>query len=334
MNKKLIAVTVAAGLSLPMAAVHAEPTVYGKLHFNYGNYESAGADAWKFSSFDSRLGVKGEKELNAGLKAVYLIELGINPDTDGKSTDTTTGNSNDGTAGLSRRNMYAGLKGGFGTVLFGRIDSPLKKAQGKFDQFGDTAGDFKHAGDQDGENRNDSTINYKNKFGNIALNVQFAPGEGDGVATGNGPVDKTSLAVAYKGGPLYVAFATDSYDSTGGAAEDSLARLVATYKLGDMQFGALVQSGVEKPTNAANKEDWLGMSFGMKMGANKLKAQYITVEDSAATVQESTQLSLGFDHKLDKKTTVYAMYNQLEETAGATTVTDKSSVSVGYILKF
>lgn len=66
---------------------------------------------------------------------------------------------------------------------------------------------------------------------------------------------------------------------------------------------------------------------------NKLKAQYITVEDSATNALESTQFSIGFDHKLGKKGTVYAMYNSLKEEDTAVQ-TDDSSVSVGYILKF
>ncbi|MCW9030077.1 MAG: porin, partial [Gammaproteobacteria bacterium] len=132
----------------------------------------------------------------------------------------------------------------------------------------------------------------------------------------------------------YIAVANDSYDSTGGAAEDSLTRIVATYKVADMQFGLLSQSGVEAPDTAAAKEDWLGLSFNMKMGKNnKLKAQYITVEDNATTKLKGTQTTIGFDHKLGDKGTVYAMYNTIEEKA-ATTSKDESQLSVGYILKF
>lgn len=133
---------------------------------------------------------------------------------------------------------------------------------------------------------------------------------------------------------MYVALAQDSYDSTGGAAEDSLTRLVATYKMSSIQFGALYQTGVEKPGTVADAEDWLGLSFNMKMGKNnKLKAQYIVVEDGATNALEGTHFSIGFDHKLGKKGTVYSMYNSLKEEDTAVQ-TDNSSVSVGYILKF
>ncbi len=331
MNKKLIAVAVAAGLSLPMVSAQAVEVVgkkleiYGKLHLNYGSYEkgtgtTVTSDNWLLTSNASRLGFKGEVPLDGGLKGTYKYESEIAVE--------------DGTTTFAGRNTYVGLKGGFGEVRIGRHDSPLKMAQGKFDQFGDTEGDLKNAGDEDGENRNKNSITYLGKSGDVKFNLQIVPGEGDGVAAGDGPADTISAAVSYKSGPLYVALAQDSYDSTGGAAEDSLTRAVATYKMSGMQFGVLYQTGVEAPDTAAASEDWLGLSFNMKMGKNnKFKAQYIMVEDSNNPAREGTHLSIGIDHKLGKKGTLYAMYNMLEEETTATVV-DNSSISVGYVLKF
>jgi len=328
MNKKLIAVAVAAGLALPMAAANAVDVadkkleVYGKLHLNLSSNEQLGTanDNWLLSSNASRLGFKGAIPLDAGLKGTYKFETEVKVE--------------DGTTTFATRNTYAGLKGGFGEIRLGRHDSPLKMAQGKFDQFGDTDGDLKNAGDEDGENRNTNAITYLGKFGGVGVNVQLIPGEGDGVTEGNGVADTISASVSYKAGPVYVALAQDSYDNTAGAAEDSLTRLVATYKLSGMQLGLLYQSGVEAPNTLTAKEDWLGLSFNVKLGSkNKLKAQYIMVEDSAASALETTQISVGFDHKLGKKGTVYAMYNAIEEKDTAVTK-DNSSVSVGYVLKF
>lgn len=329
MSKKLIAVAVAAGLALPMVSANAvdiadkKLEVYGKLHLNFGSYDELNDanDNWRLTSNASRLGFKGQIKLDDGLIGTYQMESEIAVE--------------DGATAFATRNTYVGLKGGFGEVRIGRHDSPLKMAQGKFDQFGDTEGDLKHAGDEDGENRNKNSITYLVKSGKIGFNAQIIPGEGDGVTAGDGPADTISVAVSYKDGPLYLALAQDSYDSTAtGTAEDSLTRLVATYKLNKMQFGLLLQSGVEAPDTAAAKEDWLGLSFNMNMSKNnKFKVQYISVEDSATSALEGTHLSVGIDHKLGKKGTVYAMYNTIEEENTATTK-DNSSVSVGYVLKF
>ena len=329
MNKKLIAVAVAAGLALPMVSANAVDVadkkleVYGKLHLNLGKYDEQGTanDNWRLNSNASRLGFKGKQALDAGLTATYKFEWQVDA-TESKATV------------LEGRNMYAGLKGSFGEVRIGRHDSPLKMAQGKFDQFGDTDGDLKHAGDQDGENRNNNTLTYLGKFGGVGVNAQIIPGEGDGAAAGQGVADSISAAVSYKGGPVYVALGLDSYDNKAGADEASLTRLVATYKISKVQLGLLYQTGVEKPATSTNKENWLGLSFNMKMGKNnKLKAQYITVEDSDVTALKGTQMSVGFDHKLGKKASVYAMYNAITEK-NAVTTKDNTNVSVGYIVKF
>jgi len=326
MNKKLVAVAVAASLALPMVSAHAVDVadkkleVYGKLHLNLGKYDEAGStnDNWRLSSFASRLGFKGNVKLDDGLTGTYKMETEVAIES--------------GTTTFAGRNTYVGLKGNFGEVRLGRHDSPLKMAQGKFDQFGDTTGDLKHAGSQDGENRNTNAITYLGKFDKLAVNVQLIPGEGNGTTAGQGLADDSSIAVSYKAGPVYVAVAQDTHDKKKGT-ETAMTRLVATYKVSGMQFGLLSQSGVEKSTTSDKKEDWLGLSFNVKMGSkNKLKAQYITVEDKAVSQTKGTQTSIGFDHKLGKKGTMYAMYNTFKQTGGTTT--DNKSVSVGYILKF
>jgi predicted porin len=328
MNKKLVAVAVAAGLALPMVSAHAVDVadkkleVYGKLHVSLSSIDAAGttSDNYLLESNASRLGFKGAIPLDGGLTGTYKYEV---------QADVT-----DGTLLDSQRNTYLGLKGGFGEVRLGRHDSPLKMAQGKFDQFGDTAGDLKNAGSQDGENRNASAITYLGKFDKLAVNVQLIPGEGNGTTGGQGITDTTSIGVSYKAGPLYVAVANDSYDDTGAAAstDSSMTRIVATYKMGNMQLGLLSQSGVESVTASTNKEDWLGLSFSMKVGSNnKFKVQHITTEDDAAVKTEVTQTTVGFDHKLGKKGTVYAMFNTYDETG---TANDKDTLSVGYVLKF
>ena len=332
MNKKIIATAVAAAFALPVITAHAAdfdtkgPTVYGKLHLNLSKYDNDGSagDNYKLNSFDSRLGVKGQVNLTEGLAGTYQVESGITADAKGAA----------GTA-LGTRTTYAGLKGGFGEVRFGYHDSPLKMAQGKFDQFGDTDGDFKHAGSQQAENRNANSITYLGKFGNLGFNAQLAPGEGNGTSAGQNLTDNTSIAVTYTAGPLYLAAATDSYDkkTVATSAANTMNRLVGIYTMNSMQIGVLYQSGVQSAVTSSNsKEDWLGVSFGMKLGGgNKLKAQYITTKDHATTKEEGKQTTVGFDHALGKKGTLYAMYNKTDMTTAAK---DKSSVSIGYVLKF
>ena len=334
MKKKILAVTIASVLCVPLvaqakdAAKSNSPKLYGKAHVSYGTVDkkvngTTTVDNYQARSHASRFGIKGDRDLGDGLKAVYKFEWQVDYE---QSTD----------AALDRRNMYVGLKGGFGEFRIGRHDTPLKLAQGKFDQFGDTDGDLKHAGDEDGENRIDNVLVYLGKTGNVGYSLAVAPGEEDTSATANeGAADTVSAAVNYSNGPLYIALATDSYANNANAAEDSLTRLVATYKFNDMQVGLLSQSGVEAADTATAKEDWLGLSFNAKVGSKgKIKAQYITVEDNQTNPLEGTLMAVGYDYKFDKKTSAYVMYTNLEEEQSGSKTLEQSFVGVGMILKF
>jgi len=334
MNKKIMAVTIASILCTPLmvqakdAVKNGSPTLYGKAHLSYGTLEEkkngvTTVDNWQARSHASRFGIKGERDLGNGLSAVYKFEWQVDYE---QKAD----------AALDRRNMYLGMKGDFGEFRIGRHDTPLKMAQGKFDQFGDTDADLKHAGDEDGENRLDNMLVYLGKAGDVKFAIAAGPGEeGTGNNVNDGAADTISASVSYTSGPMYFAVAQDSYANAANKAEDSLTRLIGTYKFNGMQVGVLIQSGVEAADTTEAKEDWLGLSFSAKVGSKgKVKAQYITVEDSQINPLEGTLMAVGYDYKFDKKTSAYVMYSNLEEEQAGVKTLEKSFLGVGMVLKF
>ena len=101
-----------------------------------------------------------------------------------------------------------------------------------------------------------------------------------------------------------------------------------------MQLGLLYQTGVDGPAASTAEEDWLGLSFGMKIGGKgKIKAQYITTENSATTKTEGTLTALGYDYSFDKKTKGYVMYSSDESETGSTT-SETTFTGVGMVLSF
>jgi predicted porin len=342
MNKSVIAIAVTGILAAPFAA-QAETTVFGKVHMSAGMIEETDStqtpttvtDNAQLRSHASRLGVKGEHDLGEGMKAKYHIEFEVNPDSDNKGS--TAGN--DGTAGLKRRNQWAGIGAGWGEVRVGRHDTPLKMAQGKFDQFNDTDADISgHYKISQGDLRLDNVIAYIGKFDKLTVAAAFQAGEGDGkktadggTGTGDSLADTTSIAVSYKAGPLFVSAAMDNYDNTEGQETDSLSRVVATYKIGAIQLGALVESGGNGGKSA--DKDVSGVSFGMGLGQGKIKAQYVTGKNNATTATEETQSSVGYDMKLSKQVTGYVMYTTAEEKTG-TAKKEYTFTGAGLIVKF
>ncbi len=330
MKKRFLAIAIAAGLASPFAA-NADATVYGKINLSVGTVDEGnfGDDNWQVRSHASRLGVKGSEDLGNGLSATYKLEYGVSPD------EGATGQNGGGDGGLSRRNQYVGLKGGFGEIRVGRHDTPLKMSQGKWDQFNDMDGDLGNI--SGGENRLDNVVAYLNKVGNVKFAVAIVPGEGDGQTTGGDGISDTISAMgAYSSGPLYVALAFDSYDDTTGGIADSegfedRTRLTAIYKMGKMQFGFIWEdSGA---VTGGEDADGYGLNFAMGMGKNKVKFQYITGEDDADN--EATLMSLGYDWGLSKRTTAYVSYNDYEaEDAAGNTGEEATTMVAGMIHKF
>lgn len=142
MKKSLIALAVAGAFVAPAAMADSNVVVYGVANVSV-DVTSTGSNTAatpsfssnKVSSNTSRLGVKGNEDLGNGLTAVWQVESLIS--IDGGSNGAAAAPTN----GLATRNTFAGLNGGFGTVLLGRHDTPYKMATRGYDLFGDTIAD-------------------------------------------------------------------------------------------------------------------------------------------------------------------------------------------------
>lgn len=126
MQKKLIALAVAGLVSAPVFA-QSNIQIYGvaDAYFKGGKFmgeNTMGVDSGGLAG--SRIGFRGEEDLGSGLKAVFVLEQGINIGT-GKSQGMTpvdsSANSGDQTF---TRQAYVGLKGNFGQVALGRQYAP------------------------------------------------------------------------------------------------------------------------------------------------------------------------------------------------------------------
>lgn len=166
-------------------------------------------DSWESNA--SRFGIKGSTDLgDTGLKAVAKIEYEVFVD------DGVDGSSGDE---LKQRNIYGGLQGGFGTVIAGKFDTPMKESQGKVDLFNDyILGDINNVL-LVGENRSDNIVMYstpKMELG-IGANIAFMSGEDSGVDNASvaadengGFADYMSASVNFESEMLYLAVARDT----------------------------------------------------------------------------------------------------------------------------
>lgn len=174
MKKSLIALTLAA---LPVAAT-ADVTLYGTIKAGVQTYRSVEHTKGKVSKvetgseiadFGSKIGFKGQEDLGNGLKAVWQLEQGASV----AGTNTGWGN----------KQSFVGLKGGFGTIRAGSLNSPLKNTKnnvnawesGKF-----TGNVLEISGMAQREHRYLSARYDSPEFAGFSGSVQYAPKDNSG----------------------------------------------------------------------------------------------------------------------------------------------------------
>lgn len=354
MNKKLLALAIGAAVAAPVVAQAEGPTVYGKVNVSLDNIDTSVAgvstEDWKLNSNASRLGVKGDYELDGGLKAVYLAEYGIKVDdgagatisvpTIDPATGLATGTTTVTTAPFSQRNIYGGLKGDFGTLRAGVIDTPLKEAQGKVDQFNDLAADISRI--MAGETRLSNTVQYVSpKLGDaFTITLGVAPGESkdldaDGKVD-DGIADTLSASLVYDADGLYAALALDTNASASGAVDGfsasraDIVRLVAGYKADAFEVGALFQTAENIATAGVGEDQSVLVSGAYNLDAVKLKAQY-GVTEGDVTGEEATLVGVGADYKLGKNSIAFLQVAKVERDLAKT---ETNTVGLGLEHKF
>ncbi len=337
------------GICIP--AAQAETDIYGKLMLTLQQDEqtltvagiSASSEEWDVKSHASRFGVKGSTDTDiAGLKAIYQLEWEIDVSDNGKSSDDH----------IKARNQYVGLKGGFGSLIIGRHDTPLKKAQGKVDLFGDLPADIKNI--MEGEVRADNMIQYTSpKIADVvSVSVMLLPGEGDTIGTNvrDGIADGTSIAIQYSGSNLYLAVALDSEvdaknnsDLAGiGLDDDSeitdTTRLVGMYKGSNFGIGAIFQTSEASETMDPllyDEEEATFVSGYIKNGAWKFKAQFGSTDNYAGVSGiEKDLTAFGVDYSFSKKTTFISYLVSLEESAASAASWEEDTLGFGIVHKF
>jgi predicted porin len=298
-------------------------TVYGKANLTINQIEeesrSPVTDEWQLNSNASRLGVKGQYAISDTLQAIYKMEYEVHID-DGSSS------SSKGSDTFEQRNIYAGLKGSFGSIIAGKHDTPLKLAQGKIDRFNDQVlGDIKNY--MEGEDRVSNIVMYTTPSASgFQATLAMIPGEDSKGTSGNDSLaDGTSISINYKHDWIVAAIArNDDVDS------QDVTRVAADFKLGDSQVGVIWQDA-EKADGSADEDSLLVSGQHKLSGGWIVKAQYGMTDYS--NDNEDTQIAIGVDKKLNKKAKVFAYYSVVERDSNTGT-NDDSSFAIGYEIKF
>ncbi len=298
MKKTLIAVAVAATAAAP--AAFADITMGGQLQaevVSVSNDAGMGegiflTDAWGGKTSNSgpaaAFFIKGAHDLGNGLTGIYKLNT-----LPRWATGTTTAQKT-----LTARDAFVGLKGGFGTVLLGRMNKPYKTATVKWDPF---LGTFLQARGSSGMSKGhnsyiESAVGYANKFGpaKVAALVSFDEANSDDAnhtlsASLNVPIGPIELAAAYLGKDGNAATKVGAKFSTGAIT------IAAQYEMID--GGSPNVGGLTADTDIG----YVTGSF--KAGKNTFSASFGQTDSGGA---DSDYFAIGAKRALGKKVSVHA----------------------------
>lgn len=331
MQKKLIALALASAFAAPAFAATSNVDIYGVMNLSVERIDSSVSGKDKSTSINnnsSRLGFKGTEDLGGGLAAIWQIESSIAAD--------------NGSGSLAARNTFVGLKGGFGTVMLGKIDTPMKGLGRAVDNFGDGIADSRNilgstrvAGANIWDARTNNSIQYVTPdFSGLSASLAYVTDTGIGNNT-NAPCitgldcnknDAWSVAANYNNGPLLLGAGYEKHNVLNATTSPNdisskIWRVIAGYSFAGAKIGGLYEKAsgdlLSNNDNLADRKAW-GLFGNYAIGAITLKANYLKADDTSNVANSSAkQYTLGADYALSKRTTAYAFYAKVKNDSAA-----------------
>ncbi|MFZ5513447.1 MAG: porin [Pseudomonadota bacterium] len=298
MKKHLIALAVAAAVAAPAAM--ADTTLYGIAHVSADYVDNDVDSNLNVQSGSSRLGVKGSEKLSNGLSAIYQMEFGVD------MTDEAAG---DKKGSFQARNQFVGLTGGFGTLVAGRHDTPMKLAIAKYDLFGDQIGDNGNATLYNFRAPNVVAYMLPSNLGGFNGSVAYVADHNGDFKNGDNSDDNDNQAYNVQLGYEHKIFTIDGVYQSWDLANETYTdwMIGAGVKFGGLKVNALYQ----KPDEDLGADvDIYGLGAAYTFGNNTVKGQYYTASTDG---DDATMWALGYDYKMSKQTTVYAAYGQAKD---------------------
>lgn len=323
MKKSILALSLLGAFS-GAAFAQSSVTIYGVADVGVqGASAGAGKKAMVTSGQEggSRLGFKGTEDLGGGLKANFVLEMGVKVD---------TGESDQGRA--FGRTTLVGLSGDFGSVNIGRDKTTTLKFFDKHDPFGSalvnngngtralyfvagqTAADINSKGGPSGRVSNAIFYNTTDLSG-FTANVSYAAGEKAGDNSGERSV---GLTVNYKVDALEVGY-NYAKDNAAVAFNPSAHTVAASYDFGVAKPVVIYQK--QKADKGLDRKVYTLAVSAPVTATGKVLAGFTKLSDSVAA-SDVKQFSIGYIHGLSKRTDLYAAYAYAKQDAEAKVLSD------------
>lgn len=288
------------------AQAQSSVTIYGRLNLTAERQKlSDGATRSVLQNNASRIGFKGTEDLGDSLFAGFQLEHGFNADTGAQTQTNFWARQSE----LNLGSKQAGM------VRMGNFTSEAYYATADYVSMHNhdtgTSSDafYAYVG------RNTNKVSYRTPtLGGFVAEAAVSAGEGAGERS-------YDLAANWDGGPLHLGA---GYEKNGDANQFAVRAL---YELGAFTFGGYVQR--DENAYAAGKRTTLRLAGMYAFGNNELHLNVGRAGDYSGVAGDSSanQYTLGFNHKLSKRTKVYGFWTKVADNG--TIYGDFSSFAVG-----
>ena len=351
MKKSLLALAVVAALP-GVALAQSSVTISGNIKTGITRFSTdsvTGVGKIKdtaLSDGSSRIILSGTEDLGGGMAATFQIDNRFN----GNEGTSAQGFGTQPQGALAGGNTWVGVKGGFGEVRFGNLDTHYGKGLDEFGARATSLGasstsllDYIGANPIAVTSRTKNVIRYNSPvMSGFSAQVDYstAPFQIEGgtnyqtsttLTTINPGKGQASHAeVNYREGPIYVGVSVwdakvENVTSavalapTAKSGEESM-KLYGSYDLGIAKIGAQYDDSKLKFGSAADqkrKASHIAVTAPMGMGA--ILFQYTKAQGiSGQTNTGATQVSIGYDYSLSKRTSVGVNYSKINNETAAT----------------
>lgn len=343
MKKTLLSIAALAATSGAFA--QSSVTLYGILDASVehvSGYPGRVARVASDNLLSSRLGFKGSEDLGGGLRANFVLETNVKPD---------TGANGGGTARFFDRAAWAGLQGGFGELRLGRIDSSIGALAGDTKILGaQPYDDLKIAPTRAGNTyrRVDNAITYvlPTFVSGLSAQLQYSTAVGTSAAVGTETAGSDAgkafgLNVKYVAGPFSagVGYLSAKDEAASQPANNAANRKGnATLVFAGYDFGVLKLTGYyDAETRVFANADRLtvaGIKVGVPIGANFLitasvaQASNVVAAASNSDHDDAVISSLKAVYSLSKRTSVYGLFTNVNNETLASLGSSSGSFNV------
>ena len=345
MKKNLLALALIGSIS-GLACAQSNVTIYGIV--DTGFIKETGSDVKMGENINNRIGFRGPEDLGSGYKATFQLEKRFN-----LNDGTINGVDWEGASNL-------GISSPFGAVRFGRLNElPTEtfRTLDPFNQFG--VGSMLLSSQR--STRLSNTVRYDSPIlSGFKLGATYTLGKNtnsDTIALGDIPMknqgadnDGYAVSVKYDNGPVSAlanwSRLSDSNDSSvwnlGGAYSFGPAKVSLGYeKTHDKGW----KQGSIKSGKRSSQDNWiLGLVYQLGAGRVNASFSYMDIDHSSKWngSKDIKKYSLGYEHKLSKRTTLYGMVSwsdfeneQVADFYRGSSVNDSvTGVQVGITHKF